>query len=253
MVSIVDASKWPINQKMSTTRSSTTRTRSIRTPLISASIVVSLFPEAYSSLARVAFVTPTVEHHRAMTKMIPNYDVCPPQGIVRYTSAGDNALERPWKEVFGDVSTESQRQQEWNENHLAHGAAKIHEETEEEIIESEEAAAFDAHDCDDPGMEAAMMERAVMLASEMAHKKKKEADHGEGDDSKRWDEGHLVHGATEIQQQTDEEILDSEIAAAFDAHDCDDPGMEAVMMERAVMLAAEMAHKKKEEAEHHDK
>jgi hypothetical protein len=62
--------------------------------------------------------------------------------------------------------------EEWGEkqeHHLIHGAKQIHEETDEELLDSEEAAAFDAHDCDDSGMEAAMMERAVIIANEIAH------------------------------------------------------------------------------------
>ena len=44
-----------------------------------------------------------------------------------------------------------------------------------ELKESEAQAAWDAHDCSDAGMEAAMMERSVMLANEMAHKMKEKA------------------------------------------------------------------------------
>ncbi len=38
---------------------------------------------------------------------------------------------------------------------------------EQEIYEAEELAAYDAHDAPDAGLEAAAMERAVMLADEM--------------------------------------------------------------------------------------
>jgi len=55
-----------------------------------------------------------------------------------------------------------------------HVVFEIHEETTEELLLSEEAAAQDAHDCSDPGMEAAAMERAVMLAAQLAHKKTEE-------------------------------------------------------------------------------
>ena len=60
----------------------------------------------------------------------------------------------------------------WNEKHLAHSASDIHEETAEELLESEEAAAWDAHDAPDAGMEAAAEERAVMLAAELMEKMK---------------------------------------------------------------------------------
>lgn len=173
---------------------------------------------------------------------------------VRQTKVNqDDSLEGPWKIAFGDGSDEMRDQQE---GHLTHGAADIVEQSDKEILEAEMAAAVDAHDCDDSGMEAAAMERAVMMASEMAHKKKQQALHQNDpndDDSpeQEWNKRHLAHGAAEIHEDTDEEILEAEMAAAFDAHDCDDPGMEAAVMERAVMLALEMAQKKKEEAEHH--
>lgn len=54
-----------------------------------------------------------------------------------------------WEVAFGEES--------WNdEEHMIHGAKDIHEETDDELKESEEAAASN-----DPGMEAASEERAV--------------------------------------------------------------------------------------------
>ena len=47
-------------------------------------------------------------------------------------------------------------------------------QSEEDIFEAEEAAAFDAHDISDSGVEAAVMERAVMMAYDMMKKKKLE-------------------------------------------------------------------------------
>lgn len=141
----------------------------------------------------------------------------------------------------------------WKETHLIHGASEIQEETEKEMLKSEDWAAFDAHDLDDPGMEAAVMERAVMMAAEMAHEKKKSANEVEDTQttiSKReeWAQQHLIHGAAEIHEETEKEMLKSENWAAFDAHDCDDPGMEAAVMERAVMMAADMARARKQKA-----
>ena len=46
---------------------------------------------------------------------------------------------------------------------LSHDAAAVGEDS---LFDDEEAAAIDAHDISDPGMEAAAMERAVMLAAE---------------------------------------------------------------------------------------
>jgi hypothetical protein len=142
----------------------------------------------------------------------------------------------------------------WNEEHLIPGASEIHEETEEELRESEIAAAFDAHHCSDPGMQAAMEERALMMAQDIAHQLKEKAlqqdSVAESIKSKmeNWNEEHLIHGAHEIHEETDAELRDSEDAAAIDAHDCSDPGMEAAMEQRAVMLARELAHKMKEQA-----
>lgn len=47
-------------------------------------------------------------------------------------------------------------------------------QSEEDLFEAEEAAAFDAHDISDSGVEAAVMERAVMMAYDMMRKKKRE-------------------------------------------------------------------------------
>ena len=63
---------------------------------------------------------------------------------------------------------------EYDKEHLAHGLGEVHEETNDELKESEEAAAVDAHDLSDAGMEAAAEERAVMMAAEMTHKLKEE-------------------------------------------------------------------------------
>jgi len=64
---------------------------------------------------------------------------------------------------------------QWNEEHLIHGAKEIHIDTESELKEAEEEAAMDAHDCSDPGMEAVAEERAVMLAQELAQTLKDQA------------------------------------------------------------------------------
>lgn len=227
----------------------TTRNKFSQTPMIvllSVSIAVVLVQAVSSASPRLAFLAYTIRQQR----MIHDRQ----RVLVRQTNVNqDDSLEGPRKIAFGDGSDEKK---ERKVGHLIHGAAEIVEQSEKEILEAEMAAAVDAHDCDDSGMEAAAMERAVMMASEMAHEKKQQALHQNDpnyDDSKEqeWNTKHLAHGAAEIHEDTDEEILEAEMAAAFDAHDCDDPGMEAAMMERAVMIALEMAQKKKEEAEHH--
>jgi hypothetical protein len=135
----------------------------------------------------------------------------------------------------------------WQEQHMIHGAAEIHEENDKEVLKSEFWAAFDAHDCDDSGMEAAVMERAVIMAAEMAHNRKEKAinnppvEDTPSSKKEKWAEEHMIHGAAEIHEENDKEMRKSAFWAAFDAHDCDDPGMEAAMMERAVIMAAEMA------------
>lgn len=107
-------------------------------------------------------------------------------------------------------------------------------------------AAFDAHDCPDPGMEAAAEERAVMMAESTA-------------ESMHLQPKHLIHAeqtpddSIPAPQISKDEVDDAEIEqaledAAYDAHDCSDAGMEAAAEERAVMNAYEMAEKKKEEA-----
>ena len=137
---------------------------------------------------------------------------------------------------------------------MSHGAKEIHEETDDELEESEEAAVWDAFDCaSDPGMEAASEERAVMMANEMAHKMKEKAEHPESKKDIEWNKEHLIPSAKALHVETDEELKESEDQAAWDAHDCDDPGIEAAMSEYSVMLANEMARKMKEKAEHaHD-
>ena len=70
---------------------------------------------------------------------------------------------------FPTTTTVEDQSNDWNEAHLAHGWMDIHEEDASELWESEMAAAFDAHDDPDPGMEAAAEERTVMSAAEFAH------------------------------------------------------------------------------------
>jgi hypothetical protein len=134
----------------------------------------------------------------------------------------------------------------WNEEHLAHGASEIHEETPEELLDSEDAAAWDAHDAPDAGMEAAAEERAVMLAAELVHKMKHKKQSNQGTTRDQWNEAHLARDSSEIHEETPEELLESEDAAAWDAHDAPDAGMEAAAEERAVMLAAELVQKLKQ-------
>ena len=115
------------------------------------------------------------------------------------------------------------------------------------------AAAWDAHDCNDPGMEGAAEERAVMLAEEMLHELQQKQDK-----TNEWNDQHLAHGAANVHEESNQELKASEDAAAWDAHDCNDAGMEAAAEERAVMLANEFMHdmklkqqqqKKKKDAE----
>jgi len=117
---------------------------------------------------------------------------------------------------------------------------------DDSLFDSEEAAAVDAHDLNDPGLEGAAMERAVMLAEEYKEQqlKKKEMDRN----SEPCVGGAALINSLEEQQAEvrktafstdDESLLEAEDAAAIDAHDLSDSGLEAAAMERAVMLAEE--------------
>ena len=121
---------------------------------------------------------------------------------------------------------------------------------DDSLFDEEEAAAIDAHDVSDPGMEAAAMEGAVMLAAEYKEEqmKKNALKDNSINMSKPCIGGAALVKAlddqyknvrTEDMVNDEESLLDDEEAAAIDAHDVSDPGMEAAAMERAVMLAAE--------------
>ena len=146
------------------------------------------------------------------------------------------------------------REEEWYEAHLAHGLVEVHEEDADELLESKQAAAVDAHDAPDAGMEAAAEEWAVMLAAEVVHKLKAKPSQQQQKQQltknrqEDWYDEHLVHGAPHLREENADELLESEQAAANDAHDAPDAGVEAAAGERAVMLAAELAHKLKEES-----
>jgi len=118
---------------------------------------------------------------------------------------------------------------------------------DDSLFEAEEAAAIDSHDVSDPGLEGAAMERAVMLAEEykVEQMKKKKVMERKSEPCKGG--AALINSLDEQQEKirtaylsTDEEsLLDAEEAAAIDAHDVNDSGLEAAAMERAVMLAEE--------------
>lgn len=114
----------------------------------------------------------------------------------------------------------------------------------DDLRQAEDDAAFDAHDCPDAGMEAAAEERAVMMAESM-HLKPKHEIHAEQTSSA----DELVPAPhISMDKVGNAEVIQAEEDAAYDAHDCSDAGMEAAAEERAVMIAYEMAEKKKEEA-----
>ena len=115
---------------------------------------------------------------------------------------------------------------------------------DDDLRQAEDDAAFDAHDCPDAGMEAAAEERAVMMAESM-HLKPKHEIHAEQTSSA--DES-VPAPHISMDKVGDAEVKQAEEDAAYDAHDCSDAGMEAAAEEFAVMMAYEMAEKKKEEA-----
>eukprot|EP00977_Amphora_coffeiformis_P009756 scaffold2246_cov162-Amphora_coffeaeformis.AAC.15 len=144
--------------------------------------------------------------------------------------------------------------QQWNEAHVAQGIDAVHEEDATELRESEELAMWDAHDAPDAGMEAAAEEWAVMLAAELTHQLKtntKTTSQNNNNNKQKkddWNEAHLAHGVTDLHEEDPDELWASEEAAAVDAHDAPDAGIEAAAEERAVMLAAELARTLKEKA-----
>jgi hypothetical protein len=119
---------------------------------------------------------------------------------------------------------------------------------DDSLFDAEEAAAIDAHDISDSGMEAAAMERAVMLAAEYKEEQQLKKKRVQTSNSKPCIGGAaLVKSLEEEYNHVGKNVLatdgrsmfDAEEAAAIDAHDISDSGMEAAAMERAVMLAAE--------------
>lgn len=114
------------------------------------------------------------------------------------------------------------------------------------LSDAEDAAAFDAHDLSDPGMEAAAMERAVMMAEEFkinqSNKKTQYSKNQIKSETKK-------EISREVHTDENASLLDAEDAAAFDAHDLSDPGMEAAAMERAVMMANELKDRKAKKTE----
>ena len=111
----------------------------------------------------------------------------------------------------------------------------------QEIFDSEEEAAVDAHDLPDAGFEAAAMERAVMMAEDMLANQKHNL-HAEQITEQVDPTQHFVG---EIESFTHQETFDAEEAAAYDAHDVSDAGIEAAAMESAVFMAEELMRKKK--------
>ncbi|KAL3796294.1 hypothetical protein HJC23_008614 [Cyclotella cryptica] len=107
---------------------------------------------------------------------------------------------------------------------------------DDSLLDAEDAAAFDAHDLSDPGMEAAAMERALMMAEEFKVKQSIKQHPRKTKQTKAATIGGKAH---DMQTNQDDSLSDAEDAAAFDAHDLSDPGMEAAAMERAVMMAEE--------------
>ena len=108
---------------------------------------------------------------------------------------------------------------------------------DESLFEAEEAAAVDAHDVSDAGMEAAAMEMAVIIAADLKeHPLEKEK---AGTEEKPHDP---IVGKVHMlpRKEEDAELLDAEDAAAYDAHDVSDAGMEGAAMERAVIMAEEL-------------
>jgi len=129
-------------------------------------------------------------------------------------------------------------------------------DNDDAFFDAEEAAAVDAHDVSDPGIEGAAMERAVIMAEEFheEHIKRNKDDLLEVRDVEAnfahdLSDAAAVEHANKISledsrnekeaKDNDAPLYDAEEAAAFDAHGVSDPGMEGAAMERAVMMAEE--------------
>ena len=105
-----------------------------------------------------------------------------------------------------------------------------------DLFDVKEAASVDVHDLSDAGMEAVAMERAAMMAEE--YRESHSQPQGKKAETKS-----VVEKVKSIFRHdlndNDEDLLEAEEEAAYDAHDLSDAGMEAVAMERAVMMAEE--------------
>lgn len=123
---------------------------------------------------------------------------------------------------------------------LMNSRSAMRSHSHQEIFDSEEEAAVDAHDLSDAGFEAAAMERAVMMAEDMLANQKHNL-HAE----QRSEQVEPTHFVGEIESFTHQETFDAEEAAVYDAHDVSDAGIEAAAMESAVFMAEELMKKKK--------
>lgn len=115
----------------------------------------------------------------------------------------------------------------------------------QDLFDSEEAAAFDAHDLSDPGMEAAAMERSAMLADKMVEDIKSSTKKRHPDTNPRRSDGNRGRLRLHKSILSHQDLYNAEEAAYVDAHDVSDSGMEAAAMERAVIMAADILKKKK--------
>ena len=120
-------------------------------------------------------------------------------------------------------------------NHHSDPAKK----SDDYLLDAEEAAARDAHDLSDAGMEAAAMERAVMIAEEFRNDRRKMELHSPTQTAVQ-KKKTFVQESTSIDFEDSDFLLEAEEAAARDAHVLSDAGMEAAAMERAVVIADEM-------------
>ena len=164
--------------------------------------------------------------------------------------------------------------------------------SDDTLFDAEEAAAIDAHDVSDPGVEGAAMERAVIMAAEFKEEQQKNTDvEHEHDMTSFFDksktllrdfmrrklnrdmmkvedvEANFAHDlsdiaamehANEVVLLDDEDditdvndisLFDAEEAAALDAHDVSDAGVEGAAMERAVIMAAEFKKQQQKKKE----
>jgi len=119
-----------------------------------------------------------------------------------------------------------------------------------ELYDAEEAAAVDAHDVSDPGMEAAAMERAVFLAEEIISNQKEKAAAVQKEAQEKVSKEHIdiMEKAAENLAQLIESAKRKQADDLFSLiEEADQEELALLLLERAVMNSANKVQQKAEE------